>query len=114
MAIRCGSDYLKGSQSLLALRILLMRLTPRTPAGLHMPGPSWAPIFASIGVFLLFLGIVFPGPILVLGGIALVLTLLYWLTESVRIYDHDLGEQTSSYLPATAGNAGAREPHGSP
>jgi plastocyanin len=76
-----------------------VRLTPRTPAGLHMPGPSWAPIFASIGVFLLFLGVVFPGPILVLGSIALVLTLLYWLTESVRIYDHDLGEQTSTDLP---------------
>ncbi len=75
------------------------RQTPRAPAGLHMPGPSWAPIFASIGVFLLFLGVVFPGPILVLGAIALVLTLLYWLTESVRIYDHDLGEQTSTDLP---------------
>ena len=76
-----------------------VRLTPRTPPGLHMPGPSWAPILASVGVFLLFLGIVFPGPILVLGAIALVLTLLYWLTESVRIYDHDLGEQTSTDLP---------------
>lgn len=79
-----------------------MRVTSRTPPGLHMPGPSWAPIFASIGVFLLFLGVVFPGPILVLGLIALVLTLLYWLTESVRIYDHDLGEQTSTDLPVPA------------
>ena len=76
-----------------------VRQTPRTPAGLHMPGPSWAPIFASIGVFLLFLGVVFPGPMLVLGAIALILTLLYWLAESVRIYDHDLGEQTSTDLP---------------
>lgn len=75
------------------------RIQPRTPPGLHMPGPSFAPILASIGVFLLFLGIVFPGPILVLGIIALVLTLIYWLTESVRIFDHDLGLMTRTELP---------------
>ena len=75
------------------------RVAPRTPPGLHMPGPSWAPILASIGVFLLFLGVVFPGPILLLGAIALGLTLLYWLTESTRIYDKDLGVQTATQLP---------------
>src|SRR5918995_2407039 len=63
------------------------RVAPRPPRGLHMPGPSFAPILASIGVFLLFLGIVFPGPILLFGAIAMGLTLLYWLTESVRIFD---------------------------
>jgi plastocyanin len=78
------------------------RVPPRTPAGLHMPGPSFAPILASIGVFLLFLGVVFPGPLLLLGGIALGLTLLYWLKESVRIYDHDLGVRTATELPAVA------------
>ncbi len=57
----------------------IRRVPPRTPAGLHMPGPSFAPILASIGVFLLFLGVVFPGPLLLLGGIALALTLLYLL-----------------------------------
>jgi plastocyanin len=76
------------------------RVPPRTPPGIHMPGPSFAPILASIGVFLLFLGFVFPGPILVLGAIALVLTLVYWLTESVRIFDHDLGVTTKTELPA--------------
>jgi plastocyanin len=76
------------------------RVVPRSPAGVHLPGPSFAPIFASIGVFLLFLGVVFPGPILLFGAIALVLTLIYWLTESVRIFDHDLGVQSSPELPA--------------
>ena len=56
----------------------------------------------SIGVFLLFLGVVFPGPIMVLGAIALGLTLLYWLTESTRIYDSDLGVQTATELPVVA------------
>jgi plastocyanin len=75
------------------------RVAPRTPPGLHMPGPSYAPILASIGVFLLFLGVVFPGPLLWLGAIALVLTLLYWLRESTRIYDHDLGVRTATEVP---------------
>ena len=69
------------------------RITPRTPAGIHMPGPSFAPVFAAIGVFLFFLGLVFGGTLLVLGGIALVLTLLYWLVEALRVYDHDLGRR---------------------
>lgn len=63
---------------------------PATPAGVHMPGPSFAPIFAAIGAFLLFLGVVFGGMMLVLGGIALGLTLLYWLAEAMRIYDHEI------------------------
>lgn len=75
------------------------RIVPRTPPGIHMPGPSLAPIFASLGAFLLFLGLVFEGPILILGAIALVLTLLYWLAEALRIYDHDLGA-TAPALPA--------------
>ncbi|MFP5342698.1 MAG: cupredoxin domain-containing protein [Candidatus Limnocylindria bacterium] len=75
------------------------RIVPRTPPGIHMPGPSLAPIFASLGAFLLFLGLVFGGPVLILGAIALVLTLLYWLAEALRIYDHDLGT-TAPALPA--------------
>src|SRR4029078_3051156 len=69
------------------------RVVPRNPPGVHLPGPSFAPIFGAVGVFLLFLGIFFPGPILLLGAIAMVLTLIYWLGESVRIFDHDLGVQ---------------------
>jgi plastocyanin len=75
------------------------RVPPRTPEGLHMPGPSFAPIFAAIGAALLLLGLVFGGPILALGAIALGLTLLYWLAEGLRIYDHDVGS-TVTTLPA--------------
>ena len=50
-------------------------------AGIHMPGPSFSPVFAAIGSFLLFLGLVFGGPILWLGVLALVLTLLYWFAR---------------------------------
>ena len=75
------------------------RIIPATPAGIHMPGPSFAPIFAAIGAFLLFLGLVFGGIALILGAIALVLTLLYWLAEGLRIYDHDIAP-TATVLPA--------------
>ena len=63
-----------------------------------MPGPSFAPIFAAFGAFLLFLGLVFGGIALILGAIALVLTLLYWLAEGLRIYDHDIAP-TATVLP---------------
>ena len=73
-------------------------LEPVTPQGVHMPGPSWSPIFAAIGTALLLLGLVFGGPILVLGVLAIALTLLYWLIEALRVYDHDVGS-TATPLP---------------
>jgi hypothetical protein len=75
------------------------RVEPVPPAGVHMPGPSWAPVLAAVGAFMLFLGIVFGGPLLIIGAIGLSVTLLYWLVESVRLYDHDLGS-TVPALPA--------------
>ncbi len=66
------------------------RIEPATPAGIHMPGPSFSPIFAAVGAFLMFLGLVFGGVILYLGAIAFALTLLYWLAEAMRVYDHEI------------------------
>lgn len=77
----------------------VQRVDPTTPSGIHMPGPSLAPIFAAVGTALLLLGLVFGGVVLALGLIALVLTLLYWLAEGLRIYDHDV-EPTGTNLPA--------------
>lgn len=77
----------------------VQRVAPRTPAGIHMPGPSFAPVFAAIGTSLLFLGLVFEGVTLALGAIALVLTLLYWLAEGLRLYDRDIAS-TATVLPA--------------
>lgn len=75
------------------------RVEPRTPAGIHMPGPSLAPVFAAVGTFLLFLGLVFGGPLIVLGVIALGIGLLYWLREAIVIYSRDV-EATEPQLPA--------------
>jgi plastocyanin len=73
-------------------------VTRKTPPGIHMPGPSFAPVFAGVGLFLVMLGLVFGGVTLILGVIALVLTLLYWLGEGLRLYDRDIGS-TSPDLP---------------
>lgn len=82
----------------------VQRVAPRTPAGIHMPGPSWAPAFAAAGTFLLFLGLVFGGITLALGVTALVLTLLYWLAEGLRIYDHDI-KSTRTVIPSREDDA---------
>jgi len=74
------------------------RRKPVPPPGIHMPGPSFAPIFGAIGVALLLFGLVFGGALIPLGLIALVLTLLYWGAEAMRDYDHTA--RTGSNLPA--------------
>jgi len=79
------------------------RIKPPPPSGVHMPGPSYAPIFAAVGSFLLFLGLVFPGLILVLGLAFLVLALLYWGREGLREYDHLADEHPQLPAVATAG-----------
>jgi plastocyanin len=75
------------------------RIEPRPPVGVHMPGPSFAPIFAAVGAFLLFLGVVFGGLPLVLGAIGLAIGLLYWLREGIALYERDV-ERTQPQLPA--------------
>jgi hypothetical protein len=63
------------------------RLPRRTPPGIHMPGPSFAPVLGAIGVLFLGFGLVAGGLWAVVGAIILVLTLLYWGRESLREYD---------------------------
>jgi plastocyanin len=69
-------------------RIRPARRTPVTPAGIHLPGPTYAPIFGAIGAFFLFLGLVFGGLWIVIGLIAIVLALLFWGHEALKDYDH--------------------------
>ena len=64
------------------------RVTPAAPAGIHMPGPSWAPILGSIGTAFLLFGLVFGGALLGIGLLFLLLALLYWGREAMREYDH--------------------------
>ena len=74
------------------------RITPRPPEGVHMPGGSFAPIFAAVGSALLLFGLVAKGPTIIMGLIALVLTLLYWGREAML--DYDRATHATSMLPA--------------
>ncbi len=73
------------------------RRTPVTPAHLHMPGPSYAPIAAAVGAAALLWGLVVGGDALLVGVLVLVLSLLYWGREAVREYDQTAHVET---LPA--------------
>ena len=54
-----------------------------------MPGPSLRPLLGAFGTFMLMLGLVFPGWLLAVGVIALILTLVGWLTDANREYRAD-------------------------
>ncbi|MCJ7710544.1 MAG: cupredoxin domain-containing protein [Chloroflexi bacterium] len=66
----------------------IRRLPPVTPEGIHMPGPSFAPVLAAFGAFMLLFGMFSGGIWLWIGVVVLVITLLYWGREAIRDYDH--------------------------
>jgi plastocyanin len=67
------------------------KMPPRTPEGIHMPGPSFAPILAAFGAFMLVFGAVTGGLWLYAGLAVLAITLLYWGREALRDYDQVAG-----------------------
>jgi len=64
------------------------RIQPVTPAHVHMPGGSSAPIIVALGAGALFAGLVIGGIGIAVGATILVITLLFWFREAVRDYDH--------------------------
>jgi len=86
----------------------MRRMPPVTPAGIHMPGPSFAPLLAAVGGFFLVFGTVAGGIWLWVGVVILVITLLYWGREAIRDYDRmpaagAPGQLAVGALPAPAG-----------
>jgi plastocyanin len=79
------------------------RITPRTPPGVHMPGPTYAPVFGAVGSFALLLGLVFGGPLIIVGLAVLVVGLLYWGREGLADYDHVAGEHPQPIVMDHAG-----------
>ncbi|HEX8938720.1 MAG TPA: cupredoxin domain-containing protein [Candidatus Limnocylindrales bacterium] len=83
------------------------RLPPRVPEGVHMGPPSLAPLLVSASAAILFFGIVFRGPVLVAGLVAIVLSLLYWGGEAMRDYDRLVHHEL---VPLGAGEAAVLAP----
>ncbi len=75
------------------------RIQPVTPAHVHMPGGSAAPILVAFGAGALFFGLVLGGLALAVGTTILVLTLLVWFREAIRDYDH-VDAASAQRLPA--------------
>ena len=73
------------------------RIQPITPPAVHMPGGSLSPILVALGAMGLFLGLVFGGVALWIGTTVLIVTLLFWLREAMRDYEH---QEPANRLPA--------------
>jgi plastocyanin len=73
------------------------RIQPITPASVHMPGGSAAPIVVAFGGAMLFLGLVLGGIWLAIGAVIMALTLTVWMRDALRDYDH---LEAASMLPA--------------
>jgi plastocyanin len=79
----------------------VVALPPQTPPpGIHMPGPSFRPILASIAMMVLFYGLVFGGWLLLAGALMLVISLLQWLTDARREYRGVVVADETGHLPA--------------
>jgi plastocyanin len=71
------------------------RVQPMPPPGVHLGPVSFAPILGATGLFLVLLGLVFGGALIVAGIAAFVLTLLYWGREGLADYDHLVHAETA-------------------
>jgi hypothetical protein len=63
-----------------------------------MPGPSFLPFLAAIGMAMLMLGLVFGGPLLVVGVVGLVLSLLGWMRDARREYVATVAADRTGHL----------------
>jgi plastocyanin/uncharacterized membrane protein len=88
-------------------RVRQSRRKPVPPEGVHLPGPTYAPIFGAIGTFFLLLGLVFGGLWILVGLVALVLALLFWGREALKDYDH-----VAETYPAIVATAASTPPAG--
>lgn len=88
------------------------RFTPIAPPDIHMPGPSYSPVFAALGMGAVFWGLVVGGTALWIGLAILVLALLYWGREAIHEYDQATHVAT---LPAVLdGSASTLARHAGP
>jgi plastocyanin len=78
------------------------------PPGVHMPGPSFRPLLASLGTFFLFLGLVFGGWLFLIGIVFLVVTLLGWLSDARREYAKTVEADRTGHLETSPAPAWPR------
>jgi plastocyanin len=70
------------------------------PPGIHMPGPSFRPIVASLAMAALLYGFVMGSYLLVAGALMLAIALLQWLVDARREYRGVVIADVTGHLPA--------------
>jgi plastocyanin len=71
---------------------------PGPPPGVHVPGPSFRPLLAALGVAVLFAGLVFGGWVLAVGVIFTIVSLLGWLNDARKEYRQVVRADTTGHL----------------
>ncbi len=70
------------------------------PPGVHIPAPSFRPLLIAMSMTLLVAGLIVGGWALILGAVALVLTLAGWLHDALREYLAAVAADRSGHLDA--------------
>jgi len=70
------------------------------PHGVHMIGPSFRPILASLAMGVLFFGLVFGGWLLLVGLLFVIATLLGWLRDARAEYHLALEGDVTGHVPS--------------
>ena len=90
-----------------------MRLrAARPPAGIHLPGPSIAPLLVSAGAGALFFSVALGGAALAVAASLFVLALLAWGREAVHEYDALGGGRDSALTTTSTDTAPSGPPDG--
>jgi plastocyanin len=71
---------------------------PGPPPGVHMPGPSFRPILASLGLAVLLAGLVFGGWVLAVGLLFTIVALLGWLNDARKEYKQVVRADSTGHL----------------
>jgi len=80
-------------------RIGMRMRAAQPPAGIHLPGPSLAPLLVSAGAGALFFSVALGGAALAVAASLFVLALLAWGREAVREYDAIGGGHSNALTP---------------
>ena len=71
-----------------------------TPHGVHMIGPSFRPVLASLAMTVFFFGLVFGGWLLLVGVLFTIVTLLGWLRDARAEYNLALEGDVTGHVPS--------------
>ncbi len=70
------------------------------PPGVHIPAPSFRPLLIAMSMTLLVAGLILGGWALILGAVALSVTLVGWLLDAVREYRAAIAADRTGHLDA--------------